>query len=64
MNREEFDAILLELKQADHAREQADVLEEFLAGKQRDAYSEMLVNLVAENIRDEEGFTPTGVADA
>lgn len=63
MNQQQFDSVLLELKQAEHAREQADILEEFLSGRARDAYSEILVNLVAENISNEEGFGETGIYD-
>lgn len=64
MRREEFDETIIALKQAEHAREQADILEETLAGRERDAYSEICVNIVAENIREEEGFCPDGVGDA
>lgn len=54
MKREKFDMILQELKETDDPRQQAEMLEKFLVGETYDAYSAVLVNIIAENIREEE----------
>lgn len=62
MNRGDFDAIIADLKRAEDAREQAEIVNTELSGRVVDAYSEVLVNIVAENLRTEE-FEADGVDD-